>query len=312
MVWQKNSHCVKSMGDLSAQENKLSGFKGKIILNEPLRKHTTFKIGGPAKYFIVPFDLPELICALDFASLNKIPFLVIGAGSNLLVSDKGIDGVVVKLSSDSFKKILFKDTVLEVGSGCLLSTLINEAVQNGLSFLEFLTGIPGTVGGALVMNAGIPGKSISDLIEDVTVMDYNGKVKVLRRADIEFGYRQSSLSDCIVLSANLKCVRRDAIEIKSRIKAYLDARKNSQELNLPSAGCVFKNSSIGPAGRLIDSCGLKGKMIGSARVSEKHANFIVNTGYAKAEDVFTLMKLIIKDVENKFNVTLEPEIKIWE
>jgi len=312
MVWQRNLHRVKILGDFSDQGNKLSGFKGEIILNEPLWKHTTFKIGGPAKYFIIPFDTQELICALNFASLNKIPFLVIGAGSNLLVSDKGIEGVVVKLSSEVFKKISFKDTALEAGAGCLLSSLINEAQQKGLAFLEFLTGIPGTVGGALVMNAGIPGKSISDFVEEVTVMDYSGKIKVLKRADIDFGYRRSSLSDCIVLSVNLKCVRCNALDIKSRIKDYLDARKNSQELNLPSAGCVFKNPSIGPAGRLIDSCGLKGKMIGSARVSDKHANFIVNTGRAKAEDVFALMKLIIKDVESKFNVTLEPEIKIWE
>lgn len=312
MVWQRNLHCVNSPDVFSVQENKLAGFKGKIILNEPLWKHTTFKIGGPAKYFIIPSDAQDLAVALKFAFLNNMPFLAIGAGSNLLVSDKGIDGVVVKLSGIAFKQISFNGNTLAVGAGFLLSRLINEAQRSGLTFLEFLTGIPGTVGGALVMNAGIPGKSISDLVEEVTVMEYSGKVKVLKRKDIKFGYRRSSLSDCIVLSVNLQCAKCDHNETKSRIKGYLDARKSSQELNLPSAGCVFKNPSIAPAGRLIDSCGLKGKMIGSARISDKHANFIVNTGSAKAEDVFALMKLIIKNVENKFNVTLEPEIKIWK
>ena len=312
MVWQKNLHCVKSRIRESVRENIPGEFKGKIILDEPLWKHTSFKIGGPAKYFITPFDEEELKFAIKYAALNNMPLCVIGAGSNLLVSDKGIDGVVVKLSSAFFKKISLKSVSLEVGAGCLLGNLINEAKNNGLSFLEFLTGIPGTVGGALVMNAGIPGKSISDLVEDVTVMDYNGICRVIKREDLSFSYRRSNLSDCIVLRANLKCGKSRQDEIKMRIKGYLDARKSSQELNLPSAGCVFKNPAIGPAGKLIDLCGLKGKMIGAARVSEKHANFIVNTGQAKAEDVFALMELIIENVEHKFNITLEPEIKIWK
>lgn len=293
--------------------NWCKNLKGKLKLDEPLKKYTTFKIGGPAKYFIEPKDADDLKTSVNLAKNHKLPLLVIGGGSNLLISDKGINGLVIKLNSPYFKKLFFNNNICMAGAGCLLSQVIKNSGERCLSGLEFLIGIPGTVGGALVMNAGIAQKSIADCVEDVTVMDYNGKVKALNKKEIKFGYRQSSLSKYIILNARLKLIRKKKQkEIEAKIKDYLDERKKKQELRLPSAGCVFKNPSVCSAGRLIDLCGLKGRRIGDACVSVKHANFIVNLGQAKSTDVLSLLELITEEVKNKFNVILEPEIKIWK
>lgn len=304
MNWQKGLICAK--------EAIFSGIKGKISKGEPLKRHTTFRIGGPAKYFVEPLDIDSLRLLVKSARVYKIPILIIGCGSNLLVSDSGVNGLVIKFSSPSFKKIFFCRGTFIAGAGCLLGQVINYSQRHCLSGMEFLTGIPGTVGGALVMNAGIPHKNIGDLVEDIVVMDYNGKLKALSAREIKFGYRNSNLSKYIVLSARLRLKRKNPEEIKTAIGKYLDSRKNKQELFLPSAGCVFKNHRTrGPAGKLIDMCGLKGRRIGDACVSEKHANFIVNIGHASAADVSALMGLIKKEVKNRFKITLKPEIKIW-
>ncbi len=289
------------------------GIKGVIKEGEPLMSHTTFKIGGPAKYFIEPEDSNDLKLLVKLSRKYKIPFLIIGAGSNLLVSDRGVNGIVIKLNSQNFKELSFDNNSVMAGSGCLLSQVIKNSQKRCLSGMEFLAGIPGTVGGALVMNAGIPGENISDLVEDVTIMDYNGAIKKLTKRKIKFGYRVSSLSKYIVLSASLRLSINNQAQIKSAIRNYLDNRRDNQEFSLPSAGCVFRNHySMGPAGRLIDLCGLKGKRIGDACVSEKHANFIVNIGHARASDVSMLMEFVREKVENRFKITLKPEIKIWE
>lgn len=304
MNWQK--------GLISAKEAIFNGIKGKISKGEPLKRHTTFRIGGPAEYFVEPGDIDSLRSLVKSARVYKIPILIIGSGSNLLVSDRGINGLVIKFSSPDFKKVFFCRGTLITDAGCLLSQVINYSQRHCLSGMEFLTGIPGTVGGALVMNAGIPDKNIGDLVEDIAVMDYNGKLKTLSGREIKFGYRNSSLSKYIVLSARLRLKRKHQEKIKTAIGKYLDSRKNKQELFLPSAGCVFKNHRTrGPAGRLIDLCGLKGRRIGDACVSEKHANFIVNIGHASAADVSALMGLIKEEVKNRFKITLKPEIKIW-
>lgn len=292
--------------------NWCKSLKGKIRLDEPLENHTTFKIGGPAKYFIEPKDLDDLKTLVNLARNHKFPLLVIGRGSNLLVSDKGIDGIVIKLNSPYFKKLLFKNDICIAGAGCLLSEVIKNSGERCLSGLEFLIGVPGTVGGALVMNAGIAQRSIADYVEDITVMDYNGNIKALSKKEIKFGYRQSGLAKYIVLNSRFKFTRKKKQEIKLAIEDYLDERKQKQELHLPSAGCVFKNPAKSYAGRLIDLCGLKGRRIGDACISVKHANFIVNLGKARARDVLSLMGLISEEVKNKFNVILEPEIKIWK
>lgn len=292
--------------------NWCKSLKGKIRLDEPLADHTTFKIGGPAKYFIEPKDLDDLNRLVDLTRSRKMPFLVIGRGSNLLVSDKGVNGLVVKLNSPYFKKISFKNNICIAGAGCTLSEVIKNSVEHHLSGLEFLIGVPGTVGGALVMNAGTAQKSIADYVEEVTVMDYNGNIKALNKKEIKFGYRQSGLSKYIVLNSRFKFTGKKKQEIELTIEDYLDERKQKQELRLPSAGCIFKNPSKSYAGRLIDLCGLKGRRVGDACICVKHANFIVNLGNARASDVLSLMGLISEEVKNKFNVVLEPEIKIWK
>lgn len=286
--------------------------KGKVRLREPLRRHTTLKIGGPVKFFIQPKDTDDLKLLLNLLKRHKIHFLIIGGGSNILSSDKGLDACVIQLNAPFFKRISLENGYLKAGAGAGLNRVILKALSEGLSGAEFLAGIPGTVGGALVMNAGIPGSSIGDLVKDVTVMGRQGNIKTLKRRDIKFSYRHSSLSDYIILSAHLKLNSKDKKEIRRNIKGYLNYRGIRQDLSRPSAGCIFRNPRGLSVGRLIDLCGLKGKRMGNAFISLRHANFILNKGKAKAKDVLGLMDLIKKKVKNKFNLKLEPEIKIWQ
>ena len=293
--------------------NWWKGLKGKVSLGEPLKRHTTFKIGGPAKFFIEPKDTQDLKSLLSLTKRHRIPLSIIGSGSNLLVCDKGINRAVLRLSAFSFTRLSFKNDRLEVGGGARLSQAVSVATERGLSGLEFLAGIPGTVGGAVVMNAGAWGETLSDVVEKVSVMDYNGKIKNLARRKIKFAYRDSNLSKYIILSATLKLERDNRDKIKDTVNRYLSRRKTQQDLSWPSAGCIFKNPSQGvSAGLLIDRCGLKGTKFGGAYVSTKHANFILNTKNAKAKDVMRLMALVKRQVRNNFKVKLEPEIKIWQ
>jgi UDP-N-acetylmuramate dehydrogenase len=215
------------------------------------------------------------------------------------------------LNQPVFKSISYRGNAIEAGSGLMLGQLILAAKNRGLSGLEFLAGIPGTLGGALVMNAGAWGRSISEIVEKVRVMDYNGTIKILERKEIKFAYRRSSLARYIILSARLKLAKKSKKEIAESIKQFLQCRRNTQDVSSPNAGCVFKNPAGKSAGKLIDLCGLKGKRIGGACVSQRHANFILNKGNAGSGDVLKLMSLIRKRVKAQFKVNLEPEIKIW-
>jgi len=288
--------------------------KGKIRLREPLKNHTTFKIGGPAKFFIEPKDTNDLKLLLGLIRRYKLPLFVIGSGSNLLITDKRINGVVLRLNAPYFKELSCRDNYLNIGAGLLLSKVILFAKEHGLSGVEFLAGIPGTVGGALAMNAGVAWNkhSIVEVVESVTVMDYKGKTRILNKKEIRFSYRRSSLSKYIILSALIRLKRRNKKQINDKIKAYLKYRRLTQDLSKPSAGCVFRNPAGDSAGRLIDLCGLKGKRIGDAAVSLRHANFILNLGKASARDVCRLMDFIRRKVNDRFNVNLTPEIKIWQ
>lgn len=286
--------------------------KGKVRLEEPLNRHATFKIGGPAGFFIEPYDIADLKLLITSAKKYKIPLLVIGRGSNILISDKGVKGIVLQLNSAFFRRIFIKRGCLEAGSGVLLRQLIKASQEHGLSGVEFLAGIPGTVGGALTMNAGSRGRNIGDLVQKVTVIDYSGNIKILSKKDIKFEYRKSSLAKYIILSACIKLIKKNKKEIEDTIKKYLEHRRNTQDTSLPNAGCIFKNPHQESAGRLIDLCGLKGKVIGGASVSWRHANFILNRKCALARDVIKLMGLIKNRVKHKFNIDLEPEIKIWQ
>ena len=237
---------------------------------------------------------------------------MIGAGSNILAGDKGLDALVVKLNSSCFKKIDFKARGLVIGAGCMLGQVISSSKNKCVSAFELFAGIPGTVAGALAMNAGVREKNIGDLVEEVQVMDYNGRIKGLKRKEIKFGYRSSSLTKYIVLSGRFRSSRKKRQELDAVVSDRLNWRRDKQELSLPSAGCVFKNPSKGlSAGMLIDLCGLKGKRIGDACISPRHANFIVNMGNANAKNVLMLMRLVRTRVKNKFNIDLQPEIKTW-
>jgi UDP-N-acetylmuramate dehydrogenase len=285
-------------------------------LSEPLKKHTTFKIGGPARLFFRPDNLEELQQVVNNARKRALKIFILGAGSNLLVVDQGIRAAVIKLDSPAFRKTAKSKNILEAGAGKPLNQLLAYCRAQGLSGLEFLAGIPGTVGGALVGNAGISlgakKLAIGDLVESVRVLDYNNKIKILKRQKLKFGYRKSNLARYIILSACFKLIPRGKREVRDNIAGYLVRRKNTQDYSRPNAGCIFKNPQGDSAGKLIDGCGLKGEKIGGAMISCKHANFIVNAGDASARDVLYLMKFIKREVKKKYNIVLEPEIKVWK
>jgi UDP-N-acetylmuramate dehydrogenase len=295
--------------------NLPQALKNKFLKNEPLKKHTTFRIGGPAEFFAEPSDIGDLAGFVYFAKKYRVPLRIIGAGSNILASDKGLKGITVSLDSQYFKKIVFRGNLAEAGAGAFLSRLLDNARHKGFSGIEFLAAIPGTLGGALAMNAGITEKGkrreVGDLVENVSVMDYNGKVITLSRGQIKFGYRQSDLSKYIILNARFRLKKAKPREIGRRIKDHISRRRLTQDYSFPSAGCVFKNPPGDSAGRLMDLCGLKGRRIGGAAVSLKHANFILNLEAASFQDVRKLMGLVRKEVKKRFGIALEPEIKIW-
>lgn len=285
--------------------------KREIKLSEPLKNKTTFKIGGRAKFFYRPKNIIDLKQAVLFAKKEGLKIFVIGAGSNILVSDKVVNGLILRLNSPFFKKVSFAGNQIIADAGVMLGSLIQGAKQKGLSGLEFLAGIPGTLGGALMMNAGAWGKDIGGLTESVKVIDPNGKARDLSGKDIKFAYRDSGLEKYIILSARLKLSKKSKEEIQYSLNKYLRARRSSQDTAFPNAGCVFKNPDGESAGKLIDLCGLKGKKIGGAFISNKHANFILNKKNALSRDVLSLMEFARRTVKNKFKINLQPEIKIW-
>jgi len=286
--------------------------KNKIKTNVLLSPFTTFKIGGKAKFFFEPANLKSLQEVLAAAKKAGIKVFILGAGSNLLVSDAGVDGIVIRLTTQDFKDIYTQGTCIIAGGGLKLNQLILFAQKNGLSGLEFLTGIPGTLGGAVIGNAGAWGKSIGDLVKQVYILDYNGEAKIINCKELKFAYRKSNLDKYIIISATLRLRSADRNSIEKNIKDYLLRKSKSQNNNLPNAGCIFKNPDKKPAGFLIDSCGLKGISKGGASVSKVHANFILNSNNAKSNDVLELMNLIRGKVKLKFGINLSPEIKIWK
>jgi len=286
--------------------------KVKVRQGAPLKNYTAFKIGGRARFFSQPEDIDDLKSLLSAAKAYAIPVFILGKGSNLLVADKGIDGLVLSFNAPFFRRVRVDKNSISASCGTALSGLISESRKHGLGGLEFLTGIPGAVGGALAMNAGAWGKSIGDLVEKATVMDYNGNIKTLKKDSLKFGYRASGLSKYIILEASFKLSSLDPLKARGIVARYIDLRRKAQDLSSASAGCVFKNPPGESAGRLIDLCGLKGKSIGEAYISKIHANFIINRGRATSEEVLKLMDLARSRVKKKFNLFLEPEIKIWQ
>ena len=283
----------------------------KFLRNELLKKHTSFKIGGPADYFCAPKNIEEICQALKFANNRSLRVAVIGAGSNLLVLDEGIRGLVIKLAR-GLNSISIEGNRVRVGAGVILPRLVRFLTNKGFGGAEFLVGIPGTLGGAAVMNAGAWGKRISDLIEKVIILDSKGELKTIKKRNLGYAYRKSNLQNkkWIVVEVFLKLRRKKKQRIKKRIKAIFTKRKNRHPLGIPNSGSIFKNPKGLVAGKLIEVAGGKGMRVGDAQVSVKHANFIVNLGEAKARDVIKLMTRVQKAVKDKFKILLEPEIKI--
>lgn len=270
---------------------------------------TTFKIGGPAQFFYQAETEEDLIKAIKKAQQENLPVFILGRGSNILVSDKGFKGLVIKCQ---IKKIEFNDNLVIAGAGENLSELMGEAAEKGLGGLEFLAGVPCTIGGAVWANAGSKDQAIGDFIEKVKIIDKQGEIKELSAADCQFDYRKSVFKSepLIVLEATLKLKKDNSEEIKSKIAENIKQKQLKQDLSNPSVGCIFRNS-IGnkTAAQLIDSLGLKGYKMGGAKVSDKHANFIINTGKATAEDVVMLISYIKQQVRDEFGIQLQEEVE---
>lgn len=281
-----------------------------VRINEPMMKHTSFRAGGEAKWFAVPETVEELKAVLAACRKADIPWYVIGNGSNLLVSDKGFPGVII--STDKFDRLEINGTEITAGAGVMLSKLANSAYKTGLTGLEFAAGIPGTVGGACVMNAGAYGSEMIHVLKTVTVLTREGNVETLPAERLELGYRTSVIPEkgYLVLEAVLSLAEGNMEESKALMDDLAFRRKDKQPLEFPSAGSTFKRPAGHFAGKLIEDCGLKGFTVGGAQVSEKHAGFVINKGGATASDIYNLCKEVEKRVKAEFGVSLEMEVKL--
>ena len=281
----------------------------KLKKNESLSRHTTFRIGGPAKYFIEAKTSEELALALDFAKKNKLKTFFLGKGSNVLFSDKGFNGVVIK---PAFSRVEVQGDRIIAEAGASLHKLINIAMNHSLTGLECVCGIPGSVGGAVAMNAGVGKSAIGDKILRVWGLDKSQILKVKSQKECKYNYRKSIFQkgSMVITRVEFQLAKGDKKQIRETIKQMWAKRLEKQPYDLPSAGSVFKNPKGRFAGQLIEEAGCKGMRVGDAEVSEKHANFIINAGKACAKDVESLMDLIQKQVRRKFKIKLEPEIVI--
>jgi UDP-N-acetylenolpyruvoylglucosamine reductase len=281
-----------------------------IRRDEPLAKHTTLRVGGPADFYVEPADENDLAGIVKFCGENKINFFILGRGSNLLVRDGGFRGVVICLAQPHFSKIEIRGEQMFCGAGAKLKNVSVEAKRNNLSGVEFLEGIPGSVGGALRMNAGAMGGATFDAVESVRFMDFAGEIFERAAREISVEYRACPLlKNHIALGAVFKCKTLPRAEIEQRMKAYSEKRWESQPA-APSAGCIFKNPEKIPAGKLIDELGLKTTRVGGAMVSVEHGNFIVNDGKATARDVLELISILKAKAKAERGIELHTEVEI--
>lgn len=293
---------------LTELENIMAG--SGIFMEEPMKKHTTFRVGGPADVLVQP-DETALAAVLALCRQYHVSYSFIGNGSNLLVGDKGIRGVVIEMT-EPMGNIEVHGTRITAQAGAMLSKIANTAASNGLGGMEFAAGIPGSVGGAVVMNAGAYGGEMKDIIERVYVLDENGAQLELDRDALDLGYRHSCIPDkkYIVTKVVLELVPRDEAEIRSEMKELNEKRAEKQPLQYPSAGSTFKRPEGYFAGKLIMDAGLRGYQVGGAQVSEKHCGFVINKGDATAADICQLMRDVSDKVQAQFGVVLEPEVKM--
>jgi len=287
-----------------------SRLAGEVRRAEPMARHTTFRIGGPADLFVTCDTYSDVIEAVQACADAELPWTVVGRGSNLLVSDEGYRGAVLVLGHE-FSTHRREAEIVKVGAACVLAYVVRDAFSAGLGGLAFAVGIPGTIGGAIAMNAGSRGVWMDSVIDSVTVFVPGSGLVRLRCSDVVWGYRTAGLpSGSIVVEAAMRLVEADKDEIQSEMEAGLKRRKATQPFRVPCAGSVFTNPTGDSAGRLIEAAGLKGLQVGGASVSDVHANFIVNKGSASARDVATLMRTIQATVRNAYGIELKPEIRL--
>ncbi len=283
-------------------------FRGRIALGEPMGKYTSFRIGGPADYYLEPSDKDDVVRIITYLQEQNIPFMMVGKGSNLLVSDEGIRGAVINVES-GLGSIRAEGNRIYVDAGVTLVRFVDFCIQRGLKGVEMLAGIPGTIGGAIVMNAGAYGGEISDFLVEVEMLR-KGAVERMKKEELGFSYRRSDLRGGIVLTASFDLPAGDKAEIMGIRRDLILKRNRAQPVNMPNSGSMFKNPPGTFAAQLIEGAGLKGTRRGGAQISEKHANFIVNHGNAKARDVLELINLAREKVYEKFKVSLELEVKL--
>ena len=293
----------------SAVRSALGGYSGEIRWEESMTRHTSLGIGGPAEAMVFPSRKEEVIDLIKRVEGEGIAYVPLGCGSNLLVRDGGLRGIVINLTRFSDCRDLDGDRIWAEG-GMSYPRLSTRAQERGLSGLEFAIGIPGTVGGAVVMNAGIPDAETKDQLEEVTLVGEGGKVVTLPREAIAFGYRTAKLPRGVVIAASFRLRRSTPEEVGERVRRLLARRRETQPLSFPNVGSIFRNPPGRHAGRLIEEAGLKGATRGGAQISERHANFIINRGGASAADVLALIELARRAVFEKFGVSLETEVRV--
>lgn len=285
-------------------------FRGRLLEQEPLARYTTYRIGGPAKYLLLPADVDDVQRGLEMAQNRNLPWVVLGLGSNVLVKDSGFPGVVIRLGK-GLDRFEMKGATAIVGAGMPIPILARRTAEAGFVGVERFVGIPGTVGGGIYMNAGCHGAEFSEVVTEITVMDAKGKIKQIARKQISFKYRASNLGPVIVLEAKLVLGEESPAKLKELQNRLFRWRKAGTPYDQPCCGSVFKNPSLTrTAGMLIDEAGLKGHTVGGAQVSNLHANYFINLGNATAADVQKLMEHVKKTVQKKTGVELEPEVRV--
>lgn len=286
--------------------------QGIVKIDEQMKKHTNFKIGGNADVFVIAKNIEEIKCVIKFSKENNILLTILGNGSNVLVSDKGIRGIVLQVGTKEIKIEKQKNALVEVEAGVMLGALAQVLLKQSISGFEFAAGIPGSIGGAIRMNAGAYGGEMKDIVKDVTVLNEKGEINVLTNEECEFSYRHSRFTDSkeIVIKVTLELPLGDEAEIKAKMDEYAQSRREKQPLNLPSAGSTFKRGSDFITAKLIDECGLKGYTSGDAQVSTLHAGFVVNLGNATAQDVLNVVNHVKQVVLEKTGKQIELEVEL--
>ncbi len=284
--------------------------KGRVLFDAPMRQFTSIKVGGPADSLLFPEDVRELRKVVRYAKRKKIPMLILGKGTNLVVRDRGIRGWVVSLNQ-GIKKVRLDEDVIEAEAGLSLQRLVQFSIQKSLTGLEPFFGIPGTVGGGLAMNAGAWGVELKDILLSITFMNEGGEAVERSRQKLKFYYRRLAIPPSwIILKGRFQLKKGNKEEILERVKSYSEMRKRTQPLDYPSAGSIFKNPPEGPAGKWIEEAGLKGFRIGQAMVSNRHANFIINLGKGAAQDVIHLMEFVERKIYEEKGISLEREVRV--